>query len=186
MRCKGGNGYYEYVKKVLSETAVPITAYKKIADYKLDVVDDIEKLFLILDEKNTEDGLSKVVTGPGWTKDQDIVIDGHVYNWANDKKGKSTDLSRTNNIYSIHKIQGFDLNYAGVIFGKEVFYNTDTCQIEINKRELKDNHTKSSGNLAMRQFIINIYITLMTRGISGTYVYAYDENLREYLKKFFC
>lgn len=26
-------------------------------------------------------------------------------------------------VFGIHKIQGFDLNYAGVIFGKEVYYD---------------------------------------------------------------
>ena len=36
----------------------------------------------------------------------------------------------------------------------------------------------------MRQYLLNIYLTLMTRGINGTYVYAVDDNLREYLKNF--
>lgn len=42
-----------------------------------------------------------------------------------------------------------------------------------------------SGNLdALRAYIINIYATLMTRGIHGAYVYVCDPNLREYLRKF--
>ena len=85
-------------------------------------------------------------------------------------------------ISSIHKSQGFDLNYAGVIFGKEVYYDNSSGRIEVNKKELKDNFTKSDGDDAMRQYVINIYLTLMTRGIYGTYVYACDPGLREYFK----
>jgi hypothetical protein len=34
------------------------------------------------------------------------------------------------------------------------------------------------------QFVLNIYRVLMTRGIRGTFVYVYDEGLREHLRKF--
>ena len=37
----------------------------------------------------------------------------------------------------------------------------------------------------LRDYILNIYLTMMTRGIKGTYVYACNENLREYFKRFF-
>lgn len=43
----------------------------------------------------------------------------------------------------------------------------------------------SAGDDNMRQYILNIYLTLMTRGIEGTYIYAVDEDLRKYLHKFF-
>ena len=54
-----------------------------------------------------------------------------------------------------------------------------------NKKNLKDNHTKSSGDEKMRDYVLDIYLTLMTRGIYGTYIYAMDPGLREYLKTFF-
>jgi DUF2075 family protein len=34
----------------------------------------------------------------------------------------------------------------------------------------------------LKSYIINIYKTLMYRGIKGTYVYACNKGLREYLK----
>ncbi len=179
MRCKGGNGYYEYVKKVLDSTDLGIRDYQKIENYQAKVVDDITDLFDIINEKNKQIGLCNVVCGPGWTKSEDIVIDGNSYHWSEGKK-KIDEKS----IISIHKSQGFDLNYAGVIFGKEVYYDSESGRIEVNKKELQDNFTKSDGNDAMRHYIINIYLTLMTRGILGTYVYACDPALREYLKMF--
>lgn len=76
------------------------------------------------------------------------------------------------------------MNYTGVIFGKEIYYDKKHGRVEVNKRELMDNFAKSNGDDAMLQYVLNIYLTLMTRGIHGTFVYAVDDDLREYLKSF--
>ena len=179
MRCKGGNGYYEYVKDVLEKTNLDIHEYKRIPNYELKVFDKVDDLFSIIHGKNQKDNLCKIVTGPGWGIKDKIVLEGNNYHWASGRNDRSIDA-----IFSIHKIQGFDLNYAGVIFGKEVFYNENTKRIEINKKELCDFRTKVKGDVNMRQYVLNIYVTLMTRGIEGTYIYAVDKNLREYLRRF--
>src|SRR5690606_1806270 len=36
----------------------------------------------------------------------------------------------------------------------------------------------------LKEYIVNIYKTMMLRGIKGTYLYACDANLREYLSRF--
>ena len=36
----------------------------------------------------------------------------------------------------------------------------------------------------LKAYILNIYKTLLTRGIKGTYIYICNENLREYFKQF--
>lgn len=177
MRCKGGNGYYEYIKDILFNEHISIKDYKNIENYQLKLVDSISDLQNIVAEKNFEVGLSKMLSGPGWSREEEITIDNCSYHWVSENADEKS-------IYSIHKIQGFDLNYAGVIFGKEIYYDIEKKSIEINKKELKDNHTKSSGDLEMKEYILNIYLTLMTRGILGTYVYVYDDNLREYLRTF--
>ena len=180
MRCKGGNGYYEYVRKIIEGKNCTLYDYKKIDNYELRVFDNIEELFSMINTKKQLDMLCEVVAGPGWSLEETIIIDGKEYHWS---KGKNTGQSDT--ILSVHKIQGFDLNYAGVIFGKEVYYDTEEKCIAIKKKELRDPFTKSNGIDNMRRFVLNIYITLMTRGINGSYVYAVDKELREYLRKFF-
>ena len=66
----------------------------------------------------------------------------------------------------------------------EIYFDNEKKRIEVNSKELMDSFTKSAGDDSMRQYLLNIYLTLMTRGINGTYVYAVDENLREYLKNY--
>ena len=180
MRCKGGNGYYNYVKRVITGSKVDIHEYKIIENYKLKAVNSIDEMSSIIYERNQESGLCKIIAGPGWNISDDIIIDNQIFHWADGKKRQ-----KENTIYSVHKIQGFDLDIAGVVFGREVYYCKETGQIEISKENLKDNFTKSSGDVEMRQFVLNIYLTLMTRGINGTIVYAMDPALNDYLKLFF-
>ena len=87
----------------------------------------------------------------------------------------------------IHTLQGYDLNYAGVIFGPEITYDKIHGRVEVIQENYKDNLGRAvSGDMeALREYIINIYATLMTRGIKGTFVYVCDYKLREYLRRYF-
>ena len=84
----------------------------------------------------------------------------------------------------IHTTQGYDLNYAAVIFGEEINYNRQTDKIEIDPKKYLDIYGKKgiSDPDLLKQYII-IYKTIMYRGIKGTYVYACNKELREYLKE---
>ncbi len=179
MRCKGGNGYYEYVKSVLEGVNLSPREFKEIKDYEVVIVEDFSELVKFIESKNTDgEELCKIVAGPAWSMNEDIIIEGNTFHWVGSAQKNSI-------IYSVHKTQGFDLNYAGVIFGREVYYDKTTKRIEVDKKNLKDNYTKSSGEEKMRDYILDIYLTLMTRGIYGTYIYAMDSDLRDYLKDFF-
>lgn len=179
MRCKGGNGYYEYIKTLLEKPNCSIKDYQKFDNYQTMSVDSAEDLFDMIEKDNQKYGLCGVVCGPGWKMNEDIKIQGKSYKWSS---GDWSSEKRT--ILSIHKCQGFDMNYTGVIFGKEIYYDKKHGRVEVNKRELMDNFAKSNGDDAMLQYVLNIYLTLMTRGIHGTFVYAVDDDLREYLKSF--
>ncbi|MBQ3366435.1 MAG: DUF2075 domain-containing protein [Acidaminococcaceae bacterium] len=172
MRCKGGNGYYEYVKKVLEGVNLDFRDHKRIENYCLSTVDSLEELFSIINGLNNESNLCRVLVGPIASHKDTPIIDGHVLRWDKD-------------IFSIHTIQGFDLNYAGVIFGEDVYYDKDKRCICINSNKLTDKFMKSSGEEWKRQFELNLYLILMTRAINGTFVYAVDDNLREYFRYFF-
>src|SRR5699024_4382943 len=85
----------------------------------------------------------------------------------------------------IHTTQGYDLNYTGIIFGHEIRYNPETQQITVDAEHYHDRLGKQTIKCpeALKQYIINIYKTMMLRGIKGTFIYACDKNLRNYLKQ---
>ena len=193
LRCKGGNDYIDYVKKVLkNEDPEPI---RQFADYDIRFFDNVDEMADSINEKNREVGLSCLVAGYAWkwkTKGQknpverDIDI-GRGYIW---------NRAETDWIYSspfpyevgcIHTTQGYDLNYVGVIFGPEIIYDPEKERIDVIRENYMDEKATyvSGDHAALREFIIHIYETLMMRGIRGTYIYVCDPALRTYLRKYF-
>ncbi|MCD8230782.1 MAG: DUF2075 domain-containing protein [Clostridiales bacterium] len=88
---------------------------------------------------------------------------------------------------STFTIQGFDLNYAGVILGPSVKYRDEKIifdptasynQKAIRNRTLSDG-TKQKFGETLIQHEVRV---LMTRGINGLYIYACDPELRKALK----
>ena len=83
-------------------------------------------------------------------------------------------------------IQGFDLNYAGVILGpsvkyrdgKIVFDSEASCNAKaVRNRTLSDGTRKKYGEILLQHEVR----VLMTRGVNGLYIYACDEELRNAL-----
>lgn len=87
---------------------------------------------------------------------------------------------------STFMIQGFDLNYAGVILGPSVKYRDGqivfdpeaSCHAKaVRNRTLSDGTKKKFGEILLQHEVR----VLMTRGVSGLYIYACDEELRHAL-----
>ena len=87
-----------------------------------------------------------------------------------------------NEVGCIHTVQGYDLNYVGVIIGPEFSYNKKENQFFVNRDKYYDINGKGgvTDQKELKRYIINIYKTLMTRGIKGTYLYIVNEDLREF------
>jgi DUF2075 family protein len=83
-----------------------------------------------------------------------------------------------------HTVQGYDLNYVGVIFEREIDFNPNTRKIEIIAENYLDSYGKiGTDSSELETYIINIYKTMMYRGIKGTFVWAYHQNLKNYIAK---
>ena len=101
-----------------------------------------------------------------------------VFDWINSD-------TAINEIGCIHTSQGYDLNYSGIIFGNEIKYNKKLNQIEVDASKYFDAKGKQgvTDKALLKEYILNIYKTMMLRGIRGTYVYICDDNLRAYFKQ---
>ena len=142
--------------------------------------------------KEEKHGLCRLIAGYSWpwlsqkdTNAIDIAIDGVELQWNKTDKDWINSEDSFNQVGCIHTTQGYDLNYTGVIFGEEISFNKATQQIEIDKSKYFDKNGKRGleGLKELKEYIINIYKTIMFRGIKGVYIYACDKNLREYFKE---
>ena len=90
-----------------------------------------------------------------------------------------------NEIGCIHTLQGYDLNYVGVILGKEIDYDKANNRLVINLDKFYDKYVKQQSDYeTVYNYIINSYKVIMSRGIKGCFVYACNKNMQEYLEKF--
>jgi hypothetical protein len=191
MRVEGGEDYLDYIKDILNNKQVEKT---KFYNYDFKLFEDIHEMIGSIKEKNEEYGLCRVVAGYAWewqTKsddsvDYDIEIDGLKLKWNSKTQDWVNSESSVNEVGCIHTIQGYDLNYTGVIIGPEFGYDLERKEFFVDKEEYKDTsgYRGIENEEELFEYIKNIYKTLLTRGIKGTYVYVSDEGLREYLVKY--
>lgn len=191
-RSKGGNGYVKFVDDLLDQKITDAKYKYSSKNYEVLLFDNFKDFVSELRSKNTQHQLSRFVAGYGWqwiSKNDksiyDIVIDGLRFQWNHDNIEFILKDVNAEQIGCIHTTQGYDLNYVGLIFGPEIILNPRTNQIEI----LQENYFDRNGqnNITdinvLKQYIINIYKTIMLRGILGCYLYVSDENLKNYFKK---
>lgn len=198
LRVEGGTEYIEYIEQILN-SAKNIKP-KRFENYDLQFFDDIKDMVHAIKQKDMQLGLCRNVAGYAWkwhTKGFsykeivskeifDIEIGDMKLIWNTVGQDWVNSAHAVDEIGCIHTVQGYDLNYAGVIFGPEVTYDNVKGRICIKK----ENYYDMNGSRGVQEenelheYVINIYKVLMTRGIKGTYVYVCDEKLKQYLKKY--
>lgn len=191
MRVKGGNNYIQFVDELLHVKRTALAKYPT-DDYELYVFDSLDDLYSELSKREEKYGLSRLIAGYSWpwlSKENkeaiDIEIDGLKFQWNQTANDWINSANAFQEIGCIHTTQGYDLNYAGIIFGKEITYNKALNKIEIDSKQYFDiNGKKGIADLEdLKSYIINIYKTIMYRGIRGTFLYACNKELNEYLKQ---
>lgn len=189
MRVQGGNAYIDFVQSLLSASCTKKIEFKNY-DFKLYY--DFHKFVNDLNQKEETEKLSRMVAGYAWPwiskNDQtqkDIEIQGIKRMWNHCTEGWVNTDEAIDEVGCIHSIQGYDLNYAFIILGKDIGYDKSTGKIIVRPENYYDMNGKRTASYdELLAFITNIYYVLMTRGIRGTYLYICDDDLREYMSQF--
>lgn len=182
MRVKGGDEYIQAVNGLIYKEK-PIDMDFKNYDFR--VFSDPEKMYSEIKKRDKESGLSRIVAGYAWPwvskkdgKSYDIKIGNFKIKWNTTNENWVNSPNALNEAGCIHTIQGYDLNYVGVIIGKELCYSKEKG-FYIDSDNYYDRNGKNGvGDIELKGYILNIYKTLLTRGIKGTYIYAEDEGVR--------
>lgn len=198
LRVEGGVEYIEFIEKILN--SVNNIEPRQFEGYDLQIFNNIQDMIESIKQKDVQLGLCRNVAGYAWkwqtkglTFDEiiykglyDIEIDDMKLVWNTVGQDWVNSKHAIDEIGCIHTVQGYDLNYAGVIFGPEITYDEDEEKISIKKENYHDmNGSRGIQNEnELHEYILNIYKVLMTRGIKGTYIYVCDEKLKSYFKKY--
>lgn len=198
MRIREGEDYLGYVKAVLSND--PPTEAQTFQDYDLRLWTDFEAMRGAIMDLNQQYGLCRMAAGFAWEwkskKDKtvhDIEIDGVRLRWNSTQVDWISTEESVQEMGSIHTLQGYDLNWAGVVIGPDIRFDEVEQKIYFKRESYFDKKGRENNpklglvytDEQLMRYVLNAYHVLLTRGIRGTYVYAWDPALRNYLSKFF-
>ena len=192
MRSEGKNDYITFVDNLLKEKLDNNTSIYNNPNYELTLFDDLSLMMERLQKMENEFGLCRSMSGYSWpwvsktdANLPDAMIDGVKMFWNRQSIDWINSTTDVTEMGCIHTVQGYDLNYSGVIFGKEITYDKNSKKIKV----IKNNYHDIKGKQALEnedellKYIVKIYKTMMYRGIKGTYIYVCDRDLREYFEK---
>lgn len=197
MRCKAGSSYIDYLNRLFS---CSLKGAEEMDNFEFKLFDDVDEMVSLIKRLNEQVGLCRNVAGYSWpwiSKNckslsevqrkglEDIEIDGHKYIWNMSNKEFTLRPQAIEEIGCIHTTQGYDLNYVGVILGREIDYDPATNKIVINPELFFDKNVQLGASLEeLRTYIINSYKVMMSRGIKGCFVYACNPALQKYLERY--
>lgn len=192
MRINSGGNYIQFVHSLLNPSIKePINKFTNNS-YDLKLFKSLPIMLKALKKKEEELKLCRLIAGYSWkwvsrnTNQPDAIIDGESLTWNRVPHDWINSTTQMNEMGCIHTTQGYDLNYAGIIFGKEIVYNEKSNSIDI----IRENYFDMKGRVGitdineLKIYIINIYKTLMYRGIKGSYIYCCDKKLHKYFSKY--
>ncbi|AQW21512.1 DNA replication initiation protein [Lentilactobacillus curieae] len=169
-----------------------------IGDYDFRVFSDAEKMYQEIIKQNGRVGLARMTATSGYPS----VLDGgkHFVNEGNfhlpwDQYNFTAipwaeQPQTINEVGSIYTVQGFDLNYIGIIIGPPFYLTADhglgvdsdkVTDVEVYKR--REDMSAEEFAESKRSLLRNSLNVLLRRGIKGMYIHAHDEKLESFLEK---
>jgi DUF2075 family protein len=199
-RCAGSDGYLAWLDQILQIRETANYDINEIG-YDFQVMTSPNQLRDIVFEKNKENNKARLVAGYCWDwkskndkNAKDIEIPEHNFamkwNLAVDGSLWIQMPNSVNEIGCIHTCQGLEVDYVGVIVGKDLIVRDDIVLVDPSKRSRQDQSIKGykamllnnpeKANEMTKSIIKNTYRTLMTRGMKGCYVYFEDKLTEQY------
>jgi DUF2075 family protein len=194
-RCAGSKAFVSWVDHTLGldETANPIWEGDDAFDFR--IVDSVEQLDAMIRSKADEGHTARLVAGFCWPwsdpqDDGTLVPDVKVGNWqmpwnARSDAGRladgipqerywASDPRGINQVGCIYTAQGFEFDYVGVIFGRDLRWDPASESWIGDRSESRDRFVRPALQDQFTDLVKRTYRVLLTRGMKGCYVCAIE------------
>lgn len=200
-RCSGSDDYMVWLDEVLG-IGIDSESYFSTSNFDFKIFDSPTHLHDEIRSKNAINNKSRVVAGYCWDwvskkskSSYDIELDdGYKAKWNLIDYGNEWIMNPNSidEVGCIHTCQGLEVEYVGVIVGKDLVYRNGHLTTDPSaraktdkslagfKKELKENPFEASTKAD--ELIRNTYRTLMSRGMKGCYVYFEDQETADFFK----
>jgi len=199
MRVRAGDDYVAFIRDMLSGSEPAHAGLRDFGEYDIRMFDSVAEMHVAVRARDRDEGLARLVAGYAWpwkSRDDanavDIEIDDAGLQWNKAQTDWIASPTAVDEVGSIHTVQGYDLNYAGVIIGNDLRYDAARRALFFDRASYFDKKGKENNRQQNKvysdeellPFIKNIYAVLLTRGIRGTYIYVCDPQLRAHIRQY--
>jgi DUF2075 family protein len=201
-RCAGSDAFVNWVDNTLGirPTANQIWNRKDEA-FDFRIFRSVKALDLAIRERSTPGSSARLTAGFCWPWSKalsdgslvdDVVIGNFRRPWNAKPESKrlaagipkaplwAHEAGGINQVGCIYTAQGFEFDYVGVIWGRDLRFDPSKQEWFADKTFSKDNVVRRSGD-AFAAYVRSIYRVLLSRGLKGCYVYCEDEETAKFL-----
>jgi len=201
-RCAGSDGFVNWINNTLGVERTANVIWDHADGFDFQILHSPLELEGAIQQKAEEGYSARVAAGFCWkwsnprpdgTLKDDVVIGDYKRPW-DAKPGNwrlaagiptaslwASDPNGINQIGCVYNIQGFELDYIGVIWGNDLVYNFDRQVWVGNKKESADQVVKRSKERFV-DLVKNTYRVLLSRGMKGCYVYFMDRDTERFVR----
>ena len=201
-RCAGSSAFVNWVNNTLGIKETANATWGRDETFEFGLVESPEVLEETVMKKAGEGFSARMTAGFCWpwsdarpdgTLADDVVIGGYRRPWNAKPEARKLakgipkaltwahDAGGLGQIGCVYTAQGFEFDYVGVIFGKDLTYNRSTDSWEAHPENSHDSVVKRSGPKFI-DLVKNTYRVLLTRGMKGCYVYFQDNDTGSYFR----
>jgi uncharacterized protein len=201
-RCAGSDGFVNWIDNTLGVRRTANVLWDGADGFDFQILSSPESLEAMIRQRAQEGFTARVAAGFCWrwseprpdgTLVDDVVIGDYRRPW-DAKPGNwrlapgippaslwATDPNGIDQIGCVYNIQGFELDYIGVIWGRDLRYDLDRQLWIGDKAQSADSVVKRSRDKFV-DLVKNTYRVLLSRGMKGCYVYFMDKDTERYVR----
>jgi hypothetical protein len=201
-RCAGSDGFVKWVENTLGIARTANVLWDGADGFDFRIINSPQALEDEIRRKNTKHCTARVAAGFCWpwsdpradgTLEDDVVIGDYRRPW-DAKPGNwklapgipsaslwATDPDGINQVGCVYNIQGFELDYVGVIWGRDLVYRFDGGGWVGDKKQSADQVVKRSKERFV-DLVKNTYRVLLSRGLKGCYVHFLDKETERFVR----
>lgn len=201
-RCAGSDGFINWINNTLGIERTANVLWDGAEGFDFRILGSPISLENAIRDRVSEGFSGRVSAGFCWpwskprpdgTLEEDVVIGDYSRPW-DAKPGNwklapgippaslwATDPNGINQIGCVYNIQGFELDYIGVIWGMDLVYDFDQGTWVGDKKASADQVVKRSKEKFV-DLVKNTYRVLLSRGMKGCYVYFMDKDTERFFR----
>jgi uncharacterized protein len=202
-RCGGSDGFVRWIESTLSIRRTANALWTGDDNFDFDIVDSPEELDALIRQRAEEGHSARLVAGYCWPWSEprddgtlafDVQVDGWSRPW--NARPNATGLAQgipksyfwasepggIDQVGCIYTAQGFEFDYAGVIFGNDLVYRPRQGWIGRKEFSYDGGLKRGTSDEDFTRLVKNTYRVLLSRGLQGCYVYFTDEKTRDFFE----